>query len=182
MEAFLKRVEGLKVGPGTDKNTRVGPLVSAGQKKRVADYVEVGKKEGAKLAFGGSPPTDASLAKGNYLTPTVFDNVKPTMRIAQEEIFGPVVSVTTFKDFDDAIRIANGTQFGLYAGVWTTNVGTAHRAARDLEAGMVTVNEYPITFPQTPFASAKNSGVGIEQSLHAIAHYTKLKNVNVKLD
>lgn len=182
MELFAKRVEGLKVGPGTDKNTRVGPLVSAGQKKRVAEYVEIGKREGAKLVMGGLTPKEPELAKGHYLTPTVFDAVRPDMRIAQEEIFGPVVSVIPFKNYEDAMRIANGTQFGLYAGVWTTNVTTAHKAARDLQVGMVSINEYPVTFPQTPFASAKNSGIGVEQSLHAIEHYTRIKNVNVKLD
>ncbi len=181
MESFIKRVEGLKVGPGTDKNTRVGPMVSAGQKKRAAEYVEVGKREGAKLVFGGSPPKEADLARGHYLTPAVFDAVEPTMRVAQEEIFGPVVSVTTFSDYGEAMRVANGTQFGLYAGVWTKDLSTAHRSARDLASGMVTVNEYPVTFPQTPFASAKNSGIGIEQSLHAIQHYTRIKNVNVRL-
>jgi aldehyde dehydrogenase (NAD+) len=182
LQAFLKRVEGLTVGPGTDKNTRLGPLVSAGQKKRVSEYVEIGKKEGAKLVFGGGAPQESALAKGHYLQPTVFDAVRPDMRIAQEEIFGPVVAVIPFQSYEDAMRIANGTPFGLYAGVWTSSVATAHRAARDLETGMVSINEYPVTFPQTPFASAKNSGIGVEQSLHAVEHYTRLKNVNVKLD
>lgn len=181
LEAFRKRVETLKVGPGTDPNTRVGPLVSKAQKERVAKYIDVGKKEGARVVSGGAAPGGLD-SNGHYLLPTVFDHVSPDMRIAQEEIFGPVVAVMTFTDYQDAMRIANGTEFGLYAGVWTQNLGLAHRAARDLEVGMVTVNEFPITFPQTPFASAKNSGIGVEQSLHAISHYTRIKNVNVRLD
>ena len=182
VESLKKRVEGLKVGTGTDPNTRVGPLVSTNQRDRVHKYVDVGKKEGATLLFGGDAPSDAELAKGAFLTPTIFDGVTQDMKIAQEEIFGPVVGVQTFTDYADAIKQANATQFGLYAGVWTKDLSTAHKAARDLEVGMVSVNEYPVTFPQTPFASAKNSGIGVEQSLYAIDHYTRIKNVSVKLD
>lgn len=180
--AFQKRVEGLKVGVGTDPNTRLGPVVSASQKQNITKYVDIGKNEGAKLVLGGTSPKEPELAKGHFLTATVFDAVTQDMRIANEEIFGPVVGIQTFRDYADAIRQANATQFGLYAGVWTQNLSTAHKAARDLEVGMVSVNEYPITFPQTPFASAKNSGIGIEQSVHAIEHYTRIKNVSVKLD
>jgi aldehyde dehydrogenase (NAD+) len=156
--------------------------VSASQKQNVSKYVEIGKNEGAKLVAGGGTPKEPELANGHFLQPTIFDRVTPDMRIAKEEIFGPVVGIQTFSDYNDAIKQANNTDFGLYAGVWTQNLSTAHRAARDLEVGMVSVNEYPITFPQTPFASAKNSGIGIEQSLHAVEHYTRLKNVSVKLD
>lgn len=182
LNGFTKRVETLKVGLGTDPNTRVGPLVSGGQKERVAQYVELGKSEGAKLVYGGTAPGEADLSKGYFLTPAVFDNVTQDMRIANEEIFGPVVGVQTFTDYQDAIRQANATQFGLYAGVWTKDLSLAHKTARDLESGMVSINEYPITFPQTPFASAKNSGIGLEQSLHAIPHYTRIKNVTVRLE
>jgi acyl-CoA reductase-like NAD-dependent aldehyde dehydrogenase len=170
------------MGNGTDPNARLGPLVSAGQRDRVAKFVEVGQRDGATLLMGGQTPKDGDLAKGAFLSATVFDRVTQDMKIANEEIFGPVVGIQTFTDYNDAIKQANATQFGLYAGVWTTNLSTAHKAARDLQVGMVTVNEYPVTFPQTPFASAKNSGIGVEQSLHAIEHYTRIKNVNVKLD
>jgi acyl-CoA reductase-like NAD-dependent aldehyde dehydrogenase len=177
--ALKERVAGLKAGDGMDKETYLGPLVSPGQKKSVSEYVAIGKKEGAKLVAGGGTPD--GLKDGNFLEPTVFDEVAPDMRIAQEEIFGPVVSVLTFKDYADAIRIANGVEFGLYAGIWTKDLSTAHRAARDVESGMVTINEYPITFPQTPFAATKQSGLGIEQSMLALDHYTRIKNVNVRL-
>ncbi len=180
--SFQKRVEGLKVGVGTDPNTRLGPVVSMTQKQNISKYVEIGKNEGAKLVTGGTSPKEPELANGSFLTATIFDKVTQDMRIANEEIFGPVVGIQTFTDYNDAIKQANATQFGLYAGVWTQNLTTAHKAARDLEVGMVSVNEYPITFPQTPFASAKNSGIGVEQSMHAIEHYTRLKNVSVKLD
>jgi acyl-CoA reductase-like NAD-dependent aldehyde dehydrogenase len=182
VEAFKARVEGLKLGSGTDPNTRLGPLVSTGQRDRVAKYVDLGQKEGAKLLAGGQTPRDGDLAKGAFLQATVFDRVTQDMKIANEEIFGPVVGIQTFTDYNDAIKQANATQFGLYAGVWTQSLSTAHRAARDIQSGMVSINEYPITFPQTPFASAKNSGIGIEQSLHAVDHYTRIKNVSVKLD
>lgn len=182
LNGFTKRVETLKVGLGTDPNTRVGPLVSGGQKERVAKYVELGKTEGAKLIYGGTAPREHELDKGYFLTPAIFDQVTQDMRIANEEIFGPVVGVQTFDDYADAIKQANATQFGLYAGVWTRDLSLAHKAARDLECGMVSINEYPITFPQTPFASAKNSGIGLEQSLHAIQHYTRIKNVTVRLE
>lgn len=181
MQAFTDRVAGLKVGPGTDKATRLGPVVSAGQKKSVGEYVTIGQGEGAKLVTGGVKVEANGLAEGHFLPATVFDNVTSNMRIAREEIFGPVVSVMTYKDYADAIKIANDTEFGLYAGVWTKDLSTAHQAARDLQTGMVTINEYPVTFPQTPFASAKNSGLGVEQGLHALEHYTRLKNVNVRL-
>jgi aldehyde dehydrogenase (NAD+) len=181
MTAFKERVAGLAVGSGLEKETRLGPLVSAGQKSSVAKYVEIGKKEGAKLVLGGDAPTSDAMKKGHFLNATVFDDVKPTMRIAQEEIFGPVVAVMTFKDTADAVRQANAVDFGLYAGIWTKDLATAHHTARDLEVGMVTVNEYPVTFPQTPFAGAKQSALGLEQGLDALRHYTRLKNVNVNL-
>lgn len=179
LEAFKERVAGIKAGDGLDKETYLGPLVSAGQKKSVSEYVKVGKDEGAKLVAGGGSPD--GLKDGHFLEPTIFDAVTPDMRIAREEIFGPVAAVMTFKDYADAIKIANGVEFGLYAGVWTKDLSTAHKAARDLDVGMVTVNEFPVTFPQTPFASAKQSGLGVEQSLLALDHYTRVKNVNVRL-
>lgn len=181
LDAFQARVESLRMGSGLEKETYLGPLVSAGQRKSVEEYIKIGKKEGAVLVTGGNVPKDKDLKGGHFLKPAIFDQVTPDMRVAQEEIFGPVTSVMTFTDYDDAIRQANAVDFGLYAGVWTKDLATAHSAARDLEVGMVTINEFPITFPQTPFASAKQSGIGIEQSLLALDHYTRVKNVNVRI-
>ncbi|MHB8604131.1 MAG: aldehyde dehydrogenase family protein [Thermoplasmatota archaeon] len=170
-----------KMGSGLEKDTRLGPLVSRGHRESVMKYIEVGKSEGATLAAGGRMPTDATLANGNFLEPTIFTDVSPKMRIAREEIFGPVLAVTKFETDEEALALANDTDFGLYAGVWTQKLGRAHRFAADIEAGMVAVNEYPITFPQSPFGGYKSSGIGSEQGLSAMHFYTRTKSVFVNL-
>lgn len=170
-----------KLGNGAEKDTRMGPLVSEGHLKSVLEYVDVGKSEGATLVSGGARPDDAALAKGNFLSPTIFTDVSPKMRIAREEIFGPVLSVMKFGDDDEALKIANDIDFGLYAGVWTKDLNRAHHFAAKLEAGQVAVNEYPVTFPQTPFGGFKQSGIGSEQGLTGLEFYTRLKSVMVNL-
>ncbi|MHB8586887.1 MAG: aldehyde dehydrogenase family protein [Thermoplasmatota archaeon] len=182
VQRLVKMAEGWKVGPGTEKDTRMGPLVSRDQEKIVLQYIEAGKTEGAKVAIGGGRAKDAALANGNFVLPTVFTDVQTDMKIAQEEIFGPVLSVLRFRDEADALRLANDTDFGLYAGVWTKDLARAHRFADGIEAGAVCVNEYPITFPQTPFSGWKRSGLGSEQGSDAIRHYTRGKAVIMKLD
>ena len=112
---------------------------------------------------------------------TVVTGVLPTNSLFQEELFGPVLTVTPFETDEEALKMANDTPFGLLNGVWTNDLGRAHRMARDLECGMVSINEYPITFPQTAFTGWKHSGIGVEQSQDALRFYTKVKNVNVKL-
>ncbi len=169
------------LGHGLEKGTRMGPLASASHRESVEDYIRQGEEEGATLALGGGRPKDADLQDGNFLEPTIFTDVTPEMTIAQEEIFGPVLSVIPFEDEAEALEVANGVEFGLYSGVWTSNLQRAHRFARDLEYGMVSVNEYPVTFPSTPFTGWKKSGVGSEQGLGALDHYTRVKNVNVNL-
>jgi aldehyde dehydrogenase (NAD+) len=169
------------VGPGADPDSQMGPVVSQAQEEQVLRYVALGKEEGATLLAGGEKAEDGELAKGNFVRPTVFADVTPDMTIAKEEIFGPVLSVLSFDDEEEAIDIANDTGFGLCAGIWTRNLGRAHRMAARLQAGIVSVNEYPITFPQTPFGGYKQSGIGREQGLDAVYHYSRVKNVLVNL-
>jgi aldehyde dehydrogenase (NAD+) len=181
VEKLVAQAKALKVGPGMDKDSRMGPLVSKGHLESVMKHVESGRQEGATLACGGKRPDDPALASGNFLEPTIFTNVTPKMRIAQEEIFGPVLSVLKFATDEEALRIANDVPFGLYAGVWTASLSRAHRFARDLEAGMVSINEYPVTFPQSPFGGVKQSGIGSEQGTSAMEFYARRKTVFVNL-
>ncbi len=152
----------LKVGNGIDPNTQIGPLVSRQQMDRVSDYLSIGAKEGAKAMAGGAPLTEGALSKGYFVPPTVFANVQDNMRIAQEEIFGPVISAISFKDTDELIQRANATTFGLGSGVWTTNVSKAHQRREALRAGSVWVNCYQAMDPAVPFGGYKMSGYGRE--------------------
>jgi len=160
----------------------MGPLVAESQKKRVAAYVDIGTGEGAVVAAGGGAPKEEELSSGFYYRPTILDGVTQDMRVAREEIFGPVLTVTTFRGDDDAVGKANDSEYGLWAGVWTNDLRRAHSVARRLETGIVTVNEEPITFPQTPFGGFKNSGNSSEQGLDAVQAYVRTKNVSVNLD
>lgn len=182
-ETFLAKLtelaRKLKLGPGSEPGVEMGPLVSKDQMDRVLGYVEKGRSEGAKLVTGGSRATSAGLDKGNFVEPTIFSETKPDMTIAREEIFGPVLTTFAFDSFEQAMELANDTTYGLFSGVWTKDLTTAHKAARNIQAGMVSVNEYPVTFPQTPFGGYKQSGIGLEQGVHALDFYTRTKNVNV---
>ena len=150
------------------------------QMERVLDYIEVGKTEGAVLTMGG---TRACTETGGYfIEPTVFDGVDNRMRIAQEEIFGPVLSTLNFKDADEAIRIANDTIYGLAAAVWTRDINKAHKAAKALRAGLVWVNCFDDDDITTPFGGYKQSGLGRDKSLHALEKYTELKTTWIRLD
>ena len=185
-DELLKRVvEGanrMKVGDGLSPETAMGPLVAESQRERVAKYVQIGVGEGATVAAGGNSPEDEGLKGGYFYRPTVLDGVTQDMRVAQEEIFGPVLTVTTFEGQDDAVAKANDSEYGLWAGVWTKDLRKAHTVARDLESGIVAVNEEPITFPQTPFGGFKNSGNASEQGMDAVSAYVRVKNVSVNLD
>jgi len=179
VDAVVQRAAATPLGSGIDDDGQMGPAVSAEQRQEVLDYVETGIEEGATLETGGSIPEDKD--RGYFIEPTVFTDVDNEMTIAREEIFGPVLSVIEFSEYEEAIEIANDSPFGLSAGVWTNELSTAHNTARHLEYGMVSVNEYPQTFPQTPFGGVKESGIGREQGTEAIAEYTQAKNVNVNL-
>jgi len=173
VERLAARAEGIKLGDPQDKGTAMGPVVSEVQMKRVLDYIEVGRKEGAKVVTGGGRHGDT----GYFVKPTVFAGVEHAMRISQEEIFGPVAAVLSFKDEDEAIRLANGTSYGLAAGVWTNDIGRGHRFANRLKAGTVWVNTYGPTDVRLPWGGARDSGFGREHGDSAIDNFTEPKVV-----
>jgi aldehyde dehydrogenase (NAD+) len=166
-----------KVGDGLDASTMVGPLVSRTQLERVSRYFDIGPDEGAQVRLGGHQIE----GKGYFVEPTIFTGVTADMRVAQEEIFGPVLSVIPFDDIDDAIRIANQTSYGLAAGVWTKDLKTAHRVARGIRAGTIWVNSYGGTDAGVSFGGYKQSGFGRELGKHSIEMYTQVKSVWVTI-
>ena len=143
----------------------------------IFSMLENGLKQGGTVVTGGA----AVEGDGAFMQPTVVTGVEANNPLFQEELFGPVLAVTTFSDDAEALALANDSPFGLLNGVWTNNLSRAHKFARDLQSGMISINEYPITFPQTAFTGWKQSGIGIEQSQDALRFYTRVKNVNVKL-
>jgi aldehyde dehydrogenase (NAD+) len=184
-DALLDRVrsiaEKIRIGPGVDDGIDMGPLVSRDQVDRVLGYVERARAEGLRVVTGGARAAGPGLAEGNFLQPTVVDEVPPDSRVAQEEIFGPVLAVSRFDEVEEAVHGANASRFGLFAAVWTRDLGTAHRVAQQLDAGIVTVNDPPHTYPQAPFAGFKDSGLGFEQGSDSVRAYTRRKNVIVNV-
>jgi len=183
-DAFVEKVAAaLKANwaPGhpLDPNTAVGALVDTTQIETVLRYIEAGREDGAKLVMGGNRVMEET--GGLFVEPTIFADVKNSMRIAREEIFGPVLSVISFTDFDEAMSIANDTIYGLAAAVWTADLSKAHRAARALRAGSVWVNQYDGGDMTAPFGGFKQSGNGRDKSLHAFDKYTELKSTWIKL-
>jgi betaine-aldehyde dehydrogenase len=182
-EAFIARVAERTakavIGDPLDENTQIGPLISAAQRDKVLSYIEIGKAEGAQLVFGGAIP--AGYDNGFYIEPTLFTGVTDEMRIAREEIFGPVLSVLSFKTEAEVIARANGTEFGLSAGVFTQDITRAHRTVAALEAGTCWINTYNLTPVEVPFGGVKHSGVGRENARAAIEHYTQIKSVYVAM-
>ncbi|TYB42446.1 aldehyde dehydrogenase family protein [Actinomadura chibensis] len=171
---------GVTVGPGLT-DPMLGPLISRAQLDRVLGYLDLGGREGATAVTGGGRYTGGDLARGYFVQPTVFAGVRPDMRIANEEIFGPVVCVLPFRTEDEAVEIANGTGYGLAAGVYTRDIGRALGMSRRLEAGQVFVNEYQAGGVETPFGGYKRSGWGREKGLAAIDHYSQLKTTVIRL-
>jgi gamma-glutamyl-gamma-aminobutyraldehyde dehydrogenase/4-guanidinobutyraldehyde dehydrogenase/NAD-dependent aldehyde dehydrogenase len=167
------------VGDPLDPATQVGPLVSARHRERVLDYLSIGVAEGGRFVSGG--PAEIAGLSGPYVAPTVIDGVDPAARVAQEEIFGPVLVHLPAADADEALRLANGTRFGLAASVWTRDLVTAHRAARNLRAGTVWVNTFDMSDVITPFGGFGDSGSGRDKSLHALDGYTALKTTWINL-
>lgn len=176
--ALAERAKTVRQGPGWDSKTQMGPLISEEQKSRVLSYIASGKKEGAKLLCGG----EAGEGKGYFVKPTVFADVKDQMKIAQEEIFGPVVAVMPFDSAEEVVSRANNTAYGLVAGVWTKDIKRAHRMAQGLKAGTVWINCYHFVDAAAPWGGYKQSGYGREKSQYAIDLYTQLKSIWVDLN
>jgi aldehyde dehydrogenase (NAD+) len=182
-EPFVAKVralaEKLKVGPGLEAGVEMGPLVSPEQLERVTGFVEEARRDGGRIVTGGARLSDPARAAGNFLAPTIVEGLGPEHRILREEVFGPVLSVLPFAASEEAVRLANSTDFGLLATVWTRDLATAHSMARSLDSGMVGINDPPLTFPQSPFAGTKSSGAGFEQGARVLEAYTRRKNVLV---
>ncbi len=182
-EAFAARlVERTKtavIGDPLDPETNIGPMVTDTQRAKVLEYIEIGKAEGAKLLLGGGIP--AGFETGNYIEPTIFSGVTDDMRIAAEEIFGPVMAILTFTSEEEAITRANATEFGLAAGVFTNDIKRGHRVVAQLEAGTCWINQYNLTPVEAPFGGVKMSGVGRENARAALEHYSQIKSVYVAL-
>jgi aldehyde dehydrogenase (NAD+) len=180
VEKLAAQVQRMRLGPGLN-DPDIGPLVSQEQRDRALSYVRLGEQEGARAIVGGCAPTDPHLASGYYVEPAVLTGVDNRMRVAQEEIFGPVLVVIAFDDEDDAVRIANESQYGLVAGVWTQDLSRAHRIAARLDVGQVFVNDYYSGGVETPFGGWKFSGFGSEKGIEAILNYTHVKSVTIRL-
>jgi acyl-CoA reductase-like NAD-dependent aldehyde dehydrogenase len=175
-------MEAIKVGDPRDPGTEMGPLATRAQYEKALRYIELGRSEGARVrAGGGRPPGLGDGDPGLYLAPTLFDNVRPDMRLAREEVFGPVLSAITWSAEQEAIDIANAVDFGLTASVWTNDLRRAHRVVRELEAGYVWVNGSAVHFTGVPFGGVKRSGLGREEHLDELLSYTQVKAVNVML-
>jgi acyl-CoA reductase-like NAD-dependent aldehyde dehydrogenase len=181
VELFAEATRAVKVGDPADEATQVGSLISQKQRDRVRDYIEIGLGEGATVVVGGSAPDDPALADGAYLLPTVFDGVDNDMRIAREEIFGPVVSVIPFDTEEEALRLANATPYGLSGSIWSRDIGKAMRAAKALQAGVVSVNSNSSVHTEAPFGGYKMSGIGRELGMAALDLYTETKNIFIDI-
>jgi betaine-aldehyde dehydrogenase len=180
VEKLAELTKRLRVGHGLDEGVTAGPVMNETQLNRIMDYIEEGKHD-SKLVIGGERLTANGLDKGYFIAPTVFDQVPVDARIAQEEIFGPVLTVLTFKDEEEAAEVANATVFGLAAAVWTKDIARAVRVAKRIKSGMVWVNTYGKLFPAGEMGGYKQSGIGRQYGLEGLWEYTEMKHINVQL-
>ena len=181
LDKFIALARSIKQGNPLDPATEMGPLTSAGHRDRVMNYIEVAKQEGGKVLTGGAAPADADLANGYYVQPTVVE-AQPNDRVCQEEVFGPFVTVTRFKDEAEALEIANGTIFGLGGGLWTNSLQRGHRVAAQIRSGMVWVNCYKRVSPGSPFGGVGESGYGRDMGVESIHDYTDAKSIWINYD
>jgi acyl-CoA reductase-like NAD-dependent aldehyde dehydrogenase len=178
---LVAKAKATRLGSGMEESTEMGPVVSKERQEAVLGYVKAGVDEGARLLCGGNRPGDPRLANGNFVEPTIFEAVNGEMTIGCEEIFGPVLAITKFRSEEEVVKMANETEYGLYGGIWTNSIRTAHNVASALQVGCVAINEYLVTFPNTPFGGYKDSGIGHENGTRSLEFYTRTKNVSVNL-
>jgi len=181
LDRLIQRTGRIRIGLPLDPQTEMGCLVSKEQYDKSFRYIELGKKEGAVLAAGGSRPKGEIFTKGYFVEPTIFDRVEMSMRIAREEIFGPVLSVLTWENNEEVIKQANGVEYGLTASIWTRDLSLAYRTAEQLEAGYIWINGSSRHFLGVPFGGFKQSGIGREESVEELLSYTQAKAVNIAL-
>jgi betaine-aldehyde dehydrogenase len=181
VEVLLQKLATLRVGLPEDDQSQMGCLISKEQYEKVLSYIEAGRREGARLRFGGGPPDDAALRQGFFVQPTLFDDVRPEMKIAQEEIFGPVIAVMTWDDEAELLRQVNGVVYGLSAAIYTHDYARAHRLARRIEAGYIWVNIPGGHALGSPYGGIKQSGLGREECLDELLSYTQVKSIRMAL-
>lgn len=180
-QAIVERVQRIRIGDPLNADTNFGPLVSFPHMEKVLSYIELGKQQGTTLLIGGERATESSLAKGAYVLPTVFTDCTDDMKIVQEEIFGPVMSILAYDTIEEAIQRANNTNFGLAAGVVTQDISQAHRLIHQLEAGICWINTWGESPAEMPVGGYKQSGVGRENGISTLNHYTRTKSIQVEL-
>ncbi|MDM8147577.1 aldehyde dehydrogenase family protein [Priestia megaterium] len=181
IERFAERAQKIKVGNGMNQEIEMGPLVSEEHMKKVLKYIEIGKQEGARLVCGGNRIISSGLEKGFFVEPTVFSNVTSNMKIVQDEIFGPVVVIQTFKDEKEAIKLANDTEYGLAGSVFTNDGAKALRVIKKLRAGITWVNTYHFTFNEAPWGGYKQSGIGRGLGTFGLEEFQEVKQININL-
>lgn len=181
LNRLVERSARIKVGPGLNEDTEMGPLITPHHWNRVDGYVRWGLEQGAELVLGGKRPDEPELSRGNFYLPTIFTKTRSDMKVVQEEIFGPVLVVQTFKNEDEAVRLANDTMYGLAGAVQTTDIAKAHRVIRRLRAGITWINTYHPTYNEAPWGGYKQSGIGRELGTYGLEAYTEVKQININL-
>ena len=177
IQEFTAKVKKIKLGDGLNYETQMGPLISQAQREKVIEYVEKARKEGAKLLCGGKVPENAKLKNGFFFEPTVFTDVLPRMSIFQEEVFGPVVCINKFSDCNEAVSLANATDFALACAIWSEDTALAQKLASQINAGACWVNTYGMFYNEVPYGGFKQSGFGKELGREGFLEYTRLKNI-----
>jgi len=182
LERFTTLAKSIRLGNPLDPKTEMGPLTSKHHRDRVLGYVDTAREQGGQVLTGGAAPEDAALSKGFYVQPTVVRAKSYRDRIAQEEVFGPFVTVLTFANDEEALKIANGTEYGLGGGLWTRDISRAHRFAREMKSGMIWINCYKRVHPASPFGGIGQSGYGRDMGFESMREYTQVKSVWVNVD
>ncbi|MEF3312400.1 aldehyde dehydrogenase family protein [Paenibacillus sp. GYB004] len=182
MQELVDRTKQIRVGSGLELGTEMGPLVSQAHMEKVLSYIDIGRQEGATVAAGGRRMTEGEYARGYFVEPTILTDTTPDMRVVQEEIFGPVLVVQRFRDEEEAIRLANGTVFGLAGAVFTNDAARSMRVARKVRSGIMWVNTYHPTYNEAPWGGFKQSGLGRELGTFGLDEYTEVKQVNINME